>query len=318
MSQKRRIQITIVTGLLLIAGALAVAHWLRAEPAAPGPASAPAVRIKGWQAAVLGAVEGLTEYLPVSSTGHLILTARWVGLENGGGLKNEALDSFNVVIQIGAVLAVAVLYWRRLEQVGAGLFKGDPAGRRLLGLLIVAFLPAAVVGLALHKRITEHLFFPLPVVVALVAGGVVMVGVELYRRRRLPPRTTTLEAMTYRQALIIGLAQCLALWPGTSRSMTTIVAALLVGLAPVTAAEFSFLLALPVLTAAAGLEIVKDFDKLLLHAGPGAMIVGLGVSALVAVLAVEGFVRWVSRHGMTPFGVYRIIVGLVAYWVLMQ
>ncbi|HOD84805.1 MAG TPA: undecaprenyl-diphosphate phosphatase, partial [Phycisphaerae bacterium] len=121
-----------------------------------------------------------------------------------------------------------------------------------------------------------------------------------------------------RQALIIGLAQCLALWPGTSRSMTTIVAALLVGLSPLTAAEFSFLLALPVLTAAAGLEVVKDFDKLLLYAGPGAILVGLGVSALVAVLAVEAFVRWVSKHGMTPFGVYRIVVGLVVYWVLMR
>jgi len=315
MPQKRRIQITIVAGLLLIAGSLAVVHRLRAKPA--GSASAPAVRIKGWQAAVLGAVEGLTEYLPVSSTGHLILTGRWIGLENGGGLKNEALDSFNVVIQIGAALAVAVLYWRRLEQVGVGLFRGDPGGRRLLGLLIVAFMPAAVVGLALHKRITEYLFFPLPVAGALVVGGVVMVGVELYRRRH-APRTTSLDAMTCRQALIIGLAQCLALWPGTSRSMTTIVAALLVGLSPLTAAEFSFLLALPVLTAAAGLEVVKDFDKLLLYAGPGAILVGLGVSALVAVLAVEAFVRWVSKHGMTPFGVYRIIVGLVVYWVLMR
>ncbi len=315
MPQKRRIQITIVAGLLLIAGSLAVVHRLRAKPA--GSASAPAVRIKGWQAAVLGAVEGLTEYLPVSSTGHLILTGRWIGLENGGGLKNEALDSFNVVIQIGAALAVAVLYWRRLEQVGVGLFRGDPGGRRLLGLLIVAYMPAAVVGLALHKRITEYLFFPLPVAGALVVGGVVMVGVELYRRRH-APRTTSLDAMTCRQALIIGLAQCLALWPGTSRSMTTIVAALLVGLSPLTAAEFSFLLALPVLTAAAGLEVVKDFDKLLLYAGPGAILVGLGVSALVAVLAVEAFVRWVSKHGMTPFGVYRIIVGLVVYWVLMR
>ncbi|HQL75185.1 MAG TPA: undecaprenyl-diphosphate phosphatase, partial [Phycisphaerae bacterium] len=250
-------------------------------------------------------------------TGHLILTGRWIGLENGGGLKNEALDSFNVVIQIGAALAVAVLYWRRLQQVGVGLFRGDPDGRRLLGLLIVAFMPAAVVGLALHKRITEYLFFPLPVAGALVVGGVVMVGVELYRRRH-APRTTSLDAMTYRQALIIGLAQCLALWPGTSRSMTTIVAALLVGLSPLTAAEFSFLLALPVLTAAAGLEVVKDFDKLLLYAGPGAILVGLGVSALVAVLAVEAFVRWVSKHGMTPFGVYRIVVGLVVYWVLMR
>ena len=310
-------QLIAVVGLVVAAGVLVVLHFGHGGGGAPTgqPATAQAVRITGGQAAVLGAVEGLTEYLPVSSTGHLILAARWVGLEGGKSMKNQAVDAFNVVIQLGAVLAVAALYWERLRLVGAGIIRADPAGRKLLGLLVVAFVPAAAVGLVLHKPIKEYLFFPLPVVGALVVGGIVMIAVEIYRKRRIVS-TFGVEAMTYRHALIIGLAQCLALWPGTSRSMVTIVAALLVGMTPVAAAEFSFLLALPVLTAAAGLEAIKDYHELLAYAGPGPIIVGLGVSALVAILAVEGFVRWVSRHGMMPFGVYRILVGLAVYWVL--
>jgi len=261
-----------------------------------------------FQAAILGAVEGLTEFLPVSSTGHLILAAHAMGL------VGRAMDDFEIVIQAGALLAVLWLYRARVLEALRGATRPGSAGQRLLLGLLVAFVPAAVLGLALHHKIEEHLFGPVPVAVALFAGGIVMVVFERRRRKHgVTPRYDLVDSIPLRVAFLIGVFQCLSLWPGVSRSMVTILGALLLGCSAVAAAEFSFLLALPTLGAATLYDLVKSREDLLSGAavGPAAMIVGLAVAAVVAVIAIRSFIRWLTRHGLEPFGWYRIALGIL-------
>ncbi|MCJ7544807.1 MAG: undecaprenyl-diphosphate phosphatase [Phycisphaerae bacterium] len=287
-----------------------------ADIASTVPATAPAAaeRISEVQALVLGVVEGLTEYLPVSSTGHLILASHAMGLGRPG--EPSAVEAFEIVIQLGAILAVVGLYRARVGQMLAGLVGRSAQGLRLVGLLAVAFVPAAVVGLLLHEPIKERLFGPAAVAAALAVGGVAMIAVEwLLRYRRGEAAGTAIDTMTFRQAVVIGLVQCLALWPGTSRSMVTILAALAVGLDRMAAAEFSFLLALPTLGAATLYEGITSRAELAASAGAGGLIIGLVVSGIVAAVAVRGFVKWHTRHGLMPFGVYRILVAAVVYAV---
>lgn len=285
-------------------------------------------KISASGAAVMGVVEGLTEYLPVSSTGHLILARHWMDLSEfsdqegpfGRKLrKAPAVEAFEIVIQLGAILAVVGLYRKRVGQMGRGLMGKDPSGLRLAALLMTAFLPAAIVGLLFHEPIKEHLFGPMTVCIALVVGGVLMIGIEhfFWRKRKDAKRTTNVDQMLFRQALIIGCAQCLAMWPGTSRSMVTICAALIVGLDMVTAAEFSFLLALPTLGAATIYEGLKSHNELLDAAGVDGLLIGLVVSGLVAAVAVKLFVKWLTRGGLIPFGVYRVALGVAVYLILM-
>ena len=301
-----------------------------ASAAASQPAAQPAAaqRIDWHEAIVLGIVEGLTEYLPVSSTGHLILTSQAIGLQSFSsrpGLlgpeidKNHAIDAFEVVIQIGAILAVVGLYRKQVASMCLGLVGRDREGLRLVTLLLVAVAPAVVLGLALHDWITEHLFGPYPVAAALAVGGAVMIVVErrLGKARIHTGGVNRLADIQYWQALVIGLAQCLAMWPGTSRSMVTILAAVLVGINLVKAAEFSFLLALPTLGGATLVAAAKDWDDLMHAAGPASLILGVVISGIAAALAVKGFVAWLTRHGMVPFGIYRILLaGAVAAWFL--
>jgi undecaprenyl-diphosphatase len=290
------------------------------EPAPPGEAG----KISAGQAAILGVVEGLTEYLPVSSTGHLILVNHALGLSDftdpahplrSGIKKVPAVDAFDIVIQLGAILAVLGLYRTRVRQMLAGLIGRDTAGLRLAGGLLVAFLPAAVVGLAGHRWITEHLFNPMSVIAALAVGGVLMIIVEHYfwRRRKDVQRVTDVAQTQYWQALVIGLAQVLAMWPGTSRSMITILAALVVGLDMLAAAEFSFLLALPTLGAATVYEGAKSWDVLAQSAGVDGLLIGLVVSGVVAAVAVKAFVKWLTGHGLLPFGIYRLALAAAVY-----
>lgn len=299
-----------------LAPILALAFPLLAAAPATAPATAAAVeQISYGQAAILGVVEGLTEYVPVSSTGHLILASRAMSL--GRPDQAGAVEAFEIVIQLGAVLAVLGLYRARVGQMLAGLAGRNPAGLRLVGVLLVAFLPAAIVGLALHAPIKQYLFSPAAVAGALAVGGVLMIAAELLLRAR--PRTdqprTRIDSITFSQAAFIGLAQCLSLWPGTSRSMITILAALVIGMDRVTAAEFSFLLALPTLGAATLYEAFASRTVLLAAAGPGGLLIGLITSALVAAVAVRALVRWLTRHGLVPFGVYRILLAIVVYAV---
>jgi len=279
------------------------------------PAPPPAPKgISSGQAAVIGFVQGLTEYLPVSSTGHMILVTHYMELDRTVG--SQSLDAFEVVLHLGTILAVVGLYRRRVGRMCRGLAGRDRDGLRLVGLLVVAFLPAAIVGKLFQKQIEEHLFGPRPVIYALAVGGVLMIVVErfFWRRRKGAATVTQVDKVLFGQAAVIGLAQCLAMWPGTSRSMITILAGVLVGLDMVTAAEFSFLLALPTLGAATLYSACTRWDGLLKSAGPDGLIIGLVVSGVVAALAVKGFVKWLTRHGLTPFGVYRILLAGAVYW----
>ena len=261
-----------------------------------------------FQALLLGAIEGLTEYLPVSSTGHLILVSTWLGLQG------EGIKAFDVVIQSGAILAVLGLYRARVAAMGRGVLGQDPAGRRLLVNVLLGFVPAAAAGLALHHFITARLFAPGPVVAALALGGLVMVATDGWLRARSAASGRAIEDLQPAEALMIGLAQCLSLWPGTSRALVTIVAGILVGLPATAAAEFSFLLALPTLGAATLLDTVWGGTVLAQQSGPAALACGFAAAALVAALVVRGFVRYLARGGFSGFGWYRMGVAALIWW----
>lgn len=277
----------------------------------PVPCAGPLAALGWLDAIILGLVEGLTEYLPVSSTGHLILAAQWLGLQG-----DEAVKNFEIVIQSGAILAVLGLYRERVRGMVAGLFGRDAQGLRLLLHIALAFLPAAILGVTVEGVIKERLFFAGPVAGALVAGGVAMIVLDRVYRARRERDGRPIEGLTVPGAIVIGLFQCLALWPGTSRSLVTILGALVVGLSPVAAAEFSFLLALPTLGGATAYDLLKNGTTTLSGVGPGPALVGITVAALSAAFAVKGFVAWLVRHGLVPFGVYRIVVGalVLAFW----
>ena len=264
-----------------------------------------------WHAALLGVVEGVTEFLPISSTGHLILVARWLRL------SGEAVRSFTLVIQAGAVAGIVGLYRAHMAQMWRGLGRRDAAGRRLLEHLVISLLPAALVGVLWHDHIKTALFRVGPVTAALAVGGAVMLVVDAQARRRFGTPTRALDAMTARDALVIGLAQFLALWPGTSRSMVTIVAAMLRGFPAAVAAEYSFLLALPTLGGAALFEAATGGDRMVRELGGAAVALGFVTSLVVAVIAMWGLVRYLTRHGLGVFGWYRLALA-TAVWVTMR
>lgn len=288
------------------------------------------------EAAVLGLVEGITEYLPVSSTGHLILTSALLGLD-APPQRKAAVDAFNIVIQGGAILAVLGLYRSRVRQMARGLAGRDPAGRRLFGMIVLAFLPAGLLGPLLDDTIDRYLFRTVPVVAALAVWGVVMILVDRWQRRRFGAPDAPLDDarsfvplqdLTWRMALVIGLLQCVAMWPGTSRSMITIVAGMLVGMRPRDSAEFSFLLALPTLGGACVYKLAKDTlgddPSMLATLGIGPVLLGMAVATVSAALAVKWLVRYLNRHGLAVFGWYRlalsaVFVGLIlGGWLTIQ
>ncbi len=256
--------------------------------------------MNGWQAVVLGIVEGLTEFLPVSSTGHLLLAQRVMGIPEG-----EAANAYAVCIQAGAILAVLGLYYGRLGQVFRGLAGRDPRGLRLLVNLVVAVLPAVAVGLLLEKRIKEVLFGLWPVTAAWFVGGA---AILLVARGLKKPRTseTPLDDMTWKVALIVGLCQCVAVWPGTSRSLVTILGGALAGLSLPAAVEFSFLLGAVTLTGAAGKDAVQHGAKIAAELGWANALLGIVVAALSAAAAVKWMVAYLRNHSLSVFGWYRV------------
>jgi undecaprenyl-diphosphatase len=262
-----------------------------------------------WQALILGIVEGVTEYLPVSSTGHLILTAWLMGLHHEPGHWKAAF-TFNIVIQAGAIAAVLGLYRSRLLHMARGVLGRDKEGKRLAGHLGLAFLPAALLGPLLAEPIEGFLNGPWPVVAALFAGGVLMIAVGSCDRLRVQ-RGRALNDLDWRMALIIGSSQCVAMWPGTSRSMVTIVAALLLGLHPTAAAEFSFLLGVLTLGAATVFKALQDGPAMLGQFGLGPVLLGFFTASVAAGLAVSWLVRFLNRHGVAPFGWYRLAIAAV-------
>jgi len=312
----------------------AVAFDAADVPAGPPPRAA---SLGYPEALILGVVEGITEYLPISSTGHLLLTNALLGLDSAEPLLGEdgqplltpkgepvtlkaAADAYAIVIQGGAILAVLFLYWRRVWQVVLGFLGLSPHGLLLGRNLLLAFLPAVFLGLLLADWIEDKLFAPLPIAVALAGGGVLMLGVEAWRKRRLPGgyEHLDLHSLSIRQSLFIGLLQCVAMWPGTSRSMMTIVGGYLVGLRPAKAAEFSFLLGLITLSAASGYTAVRSGPSLFLAIDMGPMLVGIAVSFVAAALAVKWLIGYLTRHGLALFAWYRFALAALVVLFLVR
>lgn len=270
-----------------------------------------------WEAIVLGIVEGLTEYLPVSSTGHLIAAQRAMGIE-----KSTASDAYAICIQAGAILAVLSLYWPRVAQMLRGLGgiwgTADEVQREGLGLvrnLITAFLPAAVVGLLFDDWIDAHLLGLWPIVGAWVVGGIGILLAARWMRSR-EGIGTSLGSLTWRGALAIGLIQCLAMWPGTSRSLVTIVGGLVVGLELAAAVEFSFLLGMVTLLAATVYKAKDAGPEMMGSYGPAVMLVGTVAAWISAIIAVRWMVGYLKRNGLEIFGYYRLAIAAVVGWLL--
>jgi undecaprenyl-diphosphatase len=262
------------------------------------------------KALILGIVEGITEYLPISSTGHLLVTQKLLGVGDTDATK-DAADTYAITIQAGAILAVVVLYYARLKSMASGLIGRDESGRRVLVALAIAFVPAAVVGVALESAIKNHLFGVGPVIAAWIVGGVLILYAARYFRKR-PAGTSSLEAITVRAAVIIGIAQVLALWPGTSRSLVTILAALALGFSMPAALEFSFLLGLATLTAATAFEALKHGSELIDTYGWVNPLIGFVAAFVSAVIAVRWLVGYLNNHGLELFGWYRLVVAAIA------
>lgn len=256
---------------------------------------------------LLGIVEGLTEFLPVSSTGHLILAGELLGF------KGEANATFEIAIQSGAILAVVVAYFRRFSDVAVGLFNRDAGAWAFVRNICLGFIPAGIAGVLFIKAFEAMLLSPLTVAIALIVGGIAILWIE---KNAGAPVIHSVEAMPARAALIVGIGQCVAMIPGVSRSGATIMSALLLKIDRKTAAEFSFFLAVPTIGGATALLLWKNRHSL--DASQMSDIaIGFAVSFIVALVVVKGFVAIVSRFGFAPFAWYRIIAGSTALvWLL--
>jgi undecaprenyl-diphosphatase len=279
------------------------------------------------QAAIIGVVEGVTEYLPVSSTGHIILTQRAMGIGTESQDSKEAADAFAICVQAGAILAVLGLYFARVKQGVRGLLGQDPVGLRLSINLIIAFIPALIAGALFSKKIKEYIFDLRFISIAWFVGGLAILYIA-WRNTRPDPKQPTaqvppaekgfaLDVLNWQSALLIGLAQCIAMWPGTSRSLVTIVAGVLVGMSLSAAVEFSFLLGVITLTAAT-VKDLKDHGRLMLDAyGALTLFVGFFAAFVSAVAAIEWLVSFLKKHSMAVFGYYRIALALVVAALLL-
>ncbi|MGP3592676.1 undecaprenyl-diphosphate phosphatase [Vagococcus sp. WN89Y] len=261
-------------------------------------------------AAILGVVEGLTEFLPVSSTGHMIIVGHLLGFEG------KTAETFEVVIQLGSILAVVVMFWRRLFGL-IGIHFGHPPhegmgkGRLSLGHILLAMIPAVVLGLVFHDTI-KSLFNPVNVMYALVVGGLLLIAAEVLKPKE--PRAAGLDDITYRQAFMIGCFQCLALWPGFSRSGATISGGMLMGVSRYAASEFSFLLAVPMMMGATALDLYKSIGFLTTGDIP-MFAVGFVTAFIVALIAIKTFLQLIKRISFIPFAIYRFIVAAAVYVV---
>lgn len=257
------------------------------------------------QAAFLGVVEGLTEFIPVSSTGHLILLVDLLGFEGPPG------KVFEIAIQLGAILAICMVYWPRLWATLSGLGRDDRANRFTVNVLL-GFLPALVIGFFAHGFIKGVLFNPWVVSVALIVGGIVILAIERFVGEG---EVESVDDFKFRLSLKIGLLQCLAMIPGVSRSGATIMGARLLGVKPAAAAEYSFFLAVPTMAAATAYDLFKNRDTLTLD-GAGLILTGFIVAFLCALLVVRSVIAFINRYGFTPFAWYRIAIGTLMLAVL--
>jgi len=277
------------------------------------------------QAAVLGVIEGLTEYLPVSSTGHLLLAEQIMGIGESSQITTlelkqtkDAVDAYTICIQAGAIIAVLGLYFRRIVQMAQGLVGRNDEGRRILINVVAGFLPAAVIGLLFSGIIKGYLFGLWPVVTAWFAGGIAILFVSWRRQGRTYKvrEGIQLNELTWKMALIIGSAQCIAMWPGVSRSLITICGGLLVGLSMAAAVEYSFLLGVLTLSAATAYDALKHGHVMLQTFDSLALATGLLFAFLAAVISVKWMVSYLNRHGLDLFGYYRVTLSIVVALLL--
>lgn len=258
-----------------------------------------------WQALILGIVEGVTEFLPVSSTGHLILAQNALGMPS-----DDAHKAYAIAIQGGAILAVVWLYFNRVKQMSLGLLGRSPAGMRLAVNVVAAFVPTAVAALLLEKRIKANLEGLWPIVIAWFVGGVIILMLA-GRRSASSHSRPGLESLSWRGAAAIGVIQCLGMWPGTSRSLIVIVGGLVVGLNLAAAIEFSFLLGVLTLLAATAYELLKHREAMTAALGVAPMLIGAVAAGISAAAAVQWMVGYLNRHGMAIFGYYRVGLAVV-------
>ena len=261
-----------------------------------------------WKALLIGVVEGLTEFLPVSSTGHIILAEELLDFQGPPG------KVFEIVIQLGAILAVCLLYRAKIWKTAMGVLERDRQATRFALAILVAFLPAVIVGVAAHKYIKSLLFSPWVVAVALIVGGIAILLIERFAQR---PRIKTLDDVDLKTALYIGLCQCVAMIPGVSRSGATIMGARVFRVDRATAAEFSFFLAMPTMLGATVYDLYKNWSSLSWDHG-GVIALGFVAAFVAAMLVVRAFVAFISRHGFTVFAWYRIAVGALALTLLLM
>ncbi len=261
-----------------------------------------------WKTVLIGVVEGLTEFLPVSSTGHIILAEELLHFQGPPG------KVFEIVIQLGAILAVCFLYRLKLWNTATGILARDKRAIRFAAAIVVAFLPAAVVGVAAHKYIKSVLFDPMVVAIALIVGGVAILVIERFALR---PRIKSIDDVDLKTALLIGLCQCLAMVPGVSRAGATIMGARVFRVDRAAAAEFSFFLAIPTMVGATVYDLFKNWSTLNWDGG-AVIALGFVMAFLSAALVVGAFVRFISRHGFAVFAWYRIVVGGVALIFLLM
>lgn len=260
------------------------------------------------KAIILGIIEGLTEFLPVSSTGHLILAGDLLNFEG------DAAITFKIVIQLGAVMAVLILYWKRYMEIGSNLIKMDFSQSKGLNAIhmILAMLPALIVYLLLKDTIKNQLFGPTPVLIGLIAGGVLMIIAARSKRTKY---VDTIDLISYKQAFGIGLFQCLALWPGFSRSGSTISGGLLLGTSQKAAADFTFIISVPVMFGATLLDLYDSRDLLSLD-DLYLMLIGFITSFLVAMIAVVTFIRLIKRLRLEWFSLYRFVLAALFYFIV--
>lgn len=258
---------------------------------------------------ILGIVEGLTEYLPVSSTGHLLVVQRMLDIP-----QSPEANAFAIVIQAGAIFAVLGVYRRHVLAMLAGLVGKDPEGLKLAINIVVAFVPAAIAGLLLDDKIEEILFGPWPIIAAWVMGGMVILATSKWQTSR---QGFSIKELSWKQALLIGCTQCLALWPGTSRSLATILGGLLAGLSLVSAVEFSFLLGVVTLGAATAYKTLQHGSTMINAYGPGVLAIGVFAAWLSAVIAVRWMVSWLSKRGLGIFAWWRFAAAAIVATLLL-
>lgn len=316
---------------------------VQAEVSPINPAEEESRKLTYLDATILGLVEGITEYLPVSSTGHLILTNAALGLDADTPVYNKAGEAilvedevgqmraytigdaayaYVIVIQAGAIVAIVLIYWKRILDICKGMLGQSDSGRKLGINLIAAFIPAAVIGLLLNDLIEAFLGDNVVAVSgALILGAIAMLWVEKWRKNKQNKQVTEttgpdLHEIPVSKAVLIGIFQCIAMWPGTSRSMATIIGGYIVGFSPPKAAEFSFLLGLITLTAASAYTVLKDGSNMIQALSVGPVLVGCVVAFVSAALAVRWLVGYLSKHGLALFAWYRIALAIAVLLLL--